>query len=177
MVVVGSLLRWRVGGSLPAFSLLWGSLKRVAPEQLAKCYGLGAGERPVEPLPPTERVVSNAERLSSRPRVFVWVGGSGSSTWLRVFSRARTVYGWFREVYGRFIGNGFPLLLSQLSGFNVPAFRFRCPNFPVVTIFRPKLSGGFSLLSSLVFLKELVFLCWVLSARAPFSACALFTQR
>ena len=52
VVVVGSLLRWRVGGSLPAFSLFWGGSKRVVPEQLAKCYGLGAGGRLVEPLPP-----------------------------------------------------------------------------------------------------------------------------
>ena len=69
VVVVGSLLRWRVGGSLPAFSLFWGGSKRVVPEQLAKCYDLGAGGRPVEPLPPTRRAVSNAEAFSPRPRV------------------------------------------------------------------------------------------------------------
>ena len=71
VVVVGSLLRWRVGGSLPTFSLFWGGSERVAPEQLAKCYGLGAREPPVEPLPPTRRAVSNAEAFSRRPGVFV----------------------------------------------------------------------------------------------------------
>lgn len=71
VVVVGSLLRWRVGGSLPAFSLFWGGSKRVVLELLAKCYGLGARERPVEPLPPTRRAVSNAEAFSPRPRGLV----------------------------------------------------------------------------------------------------------
>ena len=31
VVVVGSLLRWRVGGSLPAFSLFWGLRSAVKP--------------------------------------------------------------------------------------------------------------------------------------------------
>ena len=71
VVVVGSLLRWRVGGSLPAFSLFWGGSKRVGLEQLAKCYDLGAGGRVPEPLPPTRRAVSNAGAFSRRPGVFV----------------------------------------------------------------------------------------------------------
>ena len=71
VVVVGSLLRWRYGGSLPAFSLFWGGSKRVVLELLAKCYDLGAGGRALEPLPPTGRAVSNAEAFSPRPGVFV----------------------------------------------------------------------------------------------------------
>ena len=54
VVVVGSLLRWRVGGSLPAFSLFWGGSKRVVPEQLAKCYDLGAGGARLNPYPPPD---------------------------------------------------------------------------------------------------------------------------
>ena len=46
----------------------------------------------------------------------------------------RTVYGRFRGVYGRFIGNGFPLLLSQLSGFSRSTFRFCFSNFPVLRL-------------------------------------------
>ena len=71
VVVAGSLLRWRVGGSLPAFSLFWGGSKRVVLEQLAKCYDLGAGVRPIEPQPPTERAVSAVDGFSWRCGVFV----------------------------------------------------------------------------------------------------------
>ena len=36
----------------PPFLCFGGASERVVLELLAKCYGLGAGERTVEPLPP-----------------------------------------------------------------------------------------------------------------------------
>ena len=55
----------------PPFLCFGGASERVVLELLAKCYDLGAGERTVEPLPPTRRAVSNAGAFSRRPGVFV----------------------------------------------------------------------------------------------------------
>ena len=55
------------------------------------------------------------------------------------------LYGRFRGVYGRFVGNGFPLLLSQLSGFSRSTFRFCFPTFrfcgSFCLVLMPPLSG------------------------------------